>query len=640
MSAGKHSTATASIVLAHETAIIARLRGVAGLAQLARAPRYPGSLMLRDAGRTSLTALVKPLAAGDLTGLALRLARAVADMHRREVIHRDITPASIALSDDGSPCLVGSALATSFAEIHLEPARHGETAETMAYLAPEQTGRTGRVVDRRADLYELGATLYELATGEPPFGTGPTARLLHDQLARVPVPPAEAVPGLPEPLSAIIMHLLEKEPGNRYQSADGMAYDLERLDERRADRPAAAPPIGEHDVPVRSLPPSRLVGRDAEVAELRDAFAQSLLGQCAGVLISGAAGVGKTALADQLRPMMTSGGGWFVAGKHDQYRRDLEFDATYQAFRALRRLLLAQPEDELARVWTRILAAVGPNADLLAAVVPEFAALLPVPPDPGDPLTARARAQLAAARALRAIASAQRPVVMFLDDLQWAGTPPLGFVDLVLSEETTEGLLLVGAYRPGDVVASHPLAAPLPRWRDQATVRHLRLAGLDRPNLVIMIAEMLHPGSQEAAVLADAIEPHSHGNPYETIELLNALRRDGLLTPTSAGWQWQEGSLRSRLSRPEVAAPRETRLAAMPEPTRAVVEAMVRPAVLRAQRPAGHPRWSATCSSAASPMSPSSSTLCGGSSVAGPRSIPSWSRSWSRRGGPTTRWAS
>jgi predicted ATPase/signal transduction histidine kinase len=389
----------------------------------------------------------------------------------------------------------------------------------------------------------------------------------------VPAPPAEVVPGLPAPLSAIIMHLLEKDPDNRYQSANGVLYDLERLRYPRADQRAAATRVGEHDIPVR-LVPSRLVGRDAEVAELHSAFAEALAGQCRGVLVSGAPGIGKTALAEELRPAVTGSGGWFVTGKFDQYRRDLEFDATRQAFRALGRLLLAEPEDELATVRMRILGAVGPNAGLLTAVVPEFAALLAVPPDPGDPLTAQARAQLTAARALRAIASKERPVLMFLDDLQWAGSTPLGFVDLVLSEQTAEGLLLVGAYRQGDADAAHPLATLLSRWRGQPTVRHLRLAGLDRPSLATIIAEMLHAGYAEAADLADAIEPYSHDNPYETVELLNALRRHGMLTPTLTGWRWQVGAVQARLNKSEAAALQWARLAAMPEQTRAAVEAM------------------------------------------------------------------
>jgi predicted ATPase/signal transduction histidine kinase len=560
--------------LRHETAILDRLRGVGGVAQLPQAPRYPGSIVLEDAGGTSLAWSRAPLAAADLTGLALELARAVAGMHCRGVIHRDITPANIVLSRDGSPCLVDFALATSLAEMRPEFTHHTEIAGTLAYLAPEQMGRTGRPVDQRADLYALGATLYELATGAPPFGTGDPLQLIHDHLARVPAPPADVNPAVPARLSGIIMHLLEKEPDNRYQTADGVIYDLERARDARTHPENSGPRVGEHDVPLRLLPPSRLVGRDDEVAALEAALEAALASRCRGVLVSGAPGVGKTALVDQLRPVVTGKDGWFLAGKFDQYRRDLEFDAGYQVFRALGRLLLAEPEDELVRLREQILRAAGPNAGLLAAILPEFAALLAVPPDPGDPLTSQARANRAAAAALRAVASRKRPVVLFLDDLQWAGRTPLGLVDIVLSEEPIEGLLLVGAYRGIDVDAAHPLAARLSRWLGQATVRHLRLVNLPGPSLVTMVAEMLRADQPAAAGLAGLISAYTSGNPYETVELLNALRRDGMLTATAAGWRWDSAAVRAHLGRSEVAGLVAGRVDALPPISRQMLEAM------------------------------------------------------------------
>src|ERR1700761_4992933 len=496
----------------HEVAMLDHLRGVAGVAQLAEAPHYPGSVMLEDAGTASLAGMTKPLPIDKVIHLGLGLARAVAGMHRRGGIPRDITPANIVGSDDGDPRPVGFALATSVAEIRPEFTHHAEITGTLAYLAPEATGRTGRAADQRADLYALGAVLYELATGGPPFGTGDPLRLIHDHLARVPVPPAEVNRAVPAALSAVIMHLLEKEPDSRYQTADGLVYDLERLRYAQARRGKAGFRAGEHDVPVRLLPPSRLVGRDEEVAALEAAFADALAGRCRGVLVAGAPGVGKTALVDQLRPVVTGSDGWFVAGKFDAYRRDLEFDAGYQAFRALGRLLLAEPDDELARLRMRIVAAVGPNAGLLTAVLPEFAALLGTPPDAGDPLTAQARVQRATAAALRAVASRKRPLVVFLDDLQWAGGTPLGFVDLVLSEEPVDGVLLVGAYRDGDVDVAHPLAAPLSRWLGQAAVRHLRLSDLPGPGLAALVAGMLHVDPVTVAGLTRAGEPHTGGN--------------------------------------------------------------------------------------------------------------------------------
>ncbi|GLY88300.1 hypothetical protein Airi02_062290 [Actinoallomurus iriomotensis] len=557
----------------HELTIIERLRGVAGTPRLLEAPRYPGSIVSADVGGVCLAGLAKPLAVDDLVGLAVELSRTVAEVHQRGVVHREITPANIIISRDGAPYLVDFALASSFAEIRPEFTHHTEIVGTLEYLAPEQTGRTGRPVDQRADLYALGATLYELATGGPPFGSGDPLRLTHDHLARVPTPPAQVNHAVPVLLSEIIMHLLEKEPDNRYQTAEGVIYDLERMREA-GPHPVVSPRVGEHDFPLRLLPPSRLVGRDAEVATLEAAFEEALTGRCRGVLVGGSPGVGKTALVDELRPVVTGRDGWFVTGKFDQYRRDLEFDGVEQAFRALGRLLLAEPEDELAEVREGILRAVAPNAGLLAAAVPEFATLLKVPPDPGDPLTAQVRAQRMAVEALRAVASRKRPVAMFVDDLQWAGRTPLGFIDMLLSEEPTDGLLLVGAYREAGVDATHPLTASLSRWRDQPGVRHLRLANLPVSGTITMVAEMLRVDAATAAGLADVISPYTSGNPYETVELLNTLRSGGALTATAAGWRWDAAAVRAQLGRSEVAGLLASRVKDLPARSRRVVEAM------------------------------------------------------------------
>ena len=557
--------------LRHELAMLQRLRGVPGVAQLAE-EALPGALVLADAGDLSLAAVAKPLPVEDLVGLGLGLARAVAGMHRRGVMHRDICPANIMVGGDGAPCLVDFGLATGTAEIRPDFTPAGEIVGTLAYLAPEQTGRTGRAVDERADLYAVGATLYELATGAPPFGAGDPLRLLHDHLTRVPVTPEQVNPAVPGPLSEIIMHLLEKEPDRRYQTADGLAYDLEQLRDA-AEGPAGADfRLGARDVPMRLVPPSRLVGRDEQVATLEAAFDDALAGGCRGVLVAGAPGVGKTALIDQLRSVVTGRDGWFVAGKFDQYRRDLEFDAVQQAFQALNRLLLAEPDDELAEVRGRILRALGPNAALMAAVLPEAAALLAVPPDPGDPLTAQARVQWAGVQMLRAVASRKRPVLVFLDDLQWAGRPPLGFVDLVLSGEPVDGLLLVGAHREVDAV--HPLAALVARWRGQAGVRQVRLQDLPRSGQVAMVAEMLHLNRDAAAGLAGLIAPHARGNPYETVELLNALRQGEELTATAGGWRWDAAAVRAHLGAADPTRLLAGRMAALPAPSQHMVQAM------------------------------------------------------------------
>ncbi len=562
--------------LRHELRIVERLRGVEGVAQLADVPPDPGSIMFDDVAGVCLTTLPMPFDQSELVSLALDIARVVAGMHRRGVMHSDIGPANILLCGPArSPCLIDFAFGSSFAEIRPEFTHHNEIVATLAYLAPELTGRTGRPVDQRADLYALGATLYELATGAAPFGSGDALRLIRDHLARVPVAPDQVNTAVPADLSKIIMHLLEKEPDGRYQTAEGLIHDLRRLRDSSSSRAVAPFSVGEHDFPLRLLAPSRLVGRETEIATLGAAFAAAASGQRKGVLVSGSPGVGKTSLIDELRPVVTGADGWFVAGKFDQYRRDQESDGVFQAFRGLGRLLLAEPEEELADLRQRMLRALGPNAGLVTAAVPEFAVLLNVAPEPGDPLTTQVRAQRSAVEILRAVVSRKRPMVFFVDDLQWAGRTPLGLVDMMLSEEGLDGLLVVGAYREDDVDATHPLTAMLPRWRKrQGGLEHIRLGNLPAACQAVMVADMLRLDAEKATGLARAIAPHTGGNPYDTVELLNALRHHGVLTPRAGRWWWDEPALSRYLANTDVAGLLSERADGMPRATRAILAAM------------------------------------------------------------------
>ncbi|MEN3305379.1 MAG: hypothetical protein V7603_1581 [Micromonosporaceae bacterium] len=561
--------------LRHELAMLERLAGVEGIPGLAPDSGHAAAIMLVDTAGTALATVISaaPLEPAEVVPLALDLAGVVARMHRRGVVHKDINPANIVLAGHPRrPILIDFDLATTFAEERPGFTHHHKIAGTLAYLAPEQTGRTGRPVDQRADLYALGATLYELATGRPPFGTGDPLRLTHDHLARVPTAPAELNPDVPQVLSDIILRLLEKEPDRRYQSAEGLAHDLTLL----AECPGASFPLGERDFPLRLSPPSRLVGRDAETAALGTAFDEAVAGRGRGVLVSGVPGVGKTALIDELRSVVAARGGWFVTGKFDQYRRDVDTDAVRQAFRALGRMLLAEPEEELAVLRESIRHRLGPNTALIG-LVPEFALLLGVAPETvtGDPRTAQARLQRIGLEVLQAVASPQRPVVMVVDDLQWAGPIPLGFVDAVLVDADLSGLLLVGAYREAEVDAAHPLTTLLSRWRDlDMAPDHVRLRNLPSAELGTLLGEMLRLPAVEATRLAEAVGSRTGGNPYDTVEMINGLRRDGALLLGPDGWTWDAGTLRGYLGRGDVVDLLSARIGTLPAPTLALLEVL------------------------------------------------------------------
>ncbi|WP_344317285.1 diguanylate cyclase, partial [Actinoplanes couchii] len=431
-------------------------------------------------------------------------------------------------------------------------------AGTLPYLAPEQTGRTGRPVDHRADLYSLGALLYELATGEPPFGRDrDPLHLMHDHLAKVPEPPA----GVPETFARIICRLLDKEPAERYQSGEGLAYDLERL-------PAE---LGTRDFPMRLAPPAGLIGRDDDLAQLENMLAATRDGHGL-VLVTGAPGVGKTALINQLR----APGRRFVSGKFDQYRRDLGADAVRQAFCAIGSQLLAEPEHEVTRLRATLIERLDSNTALAAAVLPPFATLLDVEPESADdPWHAVHRIQRMGRDLLRGVADADHPLIIFIDDLQWAGPTALGFLDDVLAHPDLTGVFVVGAYREADVDETHPLSSVAARLRRTGgNTAELRLENLPSDDLGVLLAEILRIDRDRAAPLAGILAEKTGGNPFDTIELLNALRRDGALVQWDDGWRWDPGTVRRFVSRGDVVSLLAERITALPTATRELVEAM------------------------------------------------------------------
>jgi diguanylate cyclase (GGDEF)-like protein len=589
----------------HETTTLRRLAGVPGVVQLAGAATVPvdpadqvldDTILLIDDGGSPLTAV---LAAGRLEppavlSLAWRLATVVAAVHARGVVHQDLNPANILLvGPDQAPVLIDFGLATTFAEERPGFLHPTEIAGTLAYLAPEQTGRTGRPVDERADLYALGATLYELLTGRPPFTATDPLKLIHDQLARAPVPPAELDQRVPAGLSAIVLRLLEKEPDRRYQSAQGLAYDLARLTEVGDGPGAVGFALGERDFPLRLAPSSRLVGRDPELAALAVAVEAAVAGSARGLLVAGAPGVGKTSLINELRPLVTGRHGWFVTGKFDQYRAGTAGSAVLGALGGLGRLLLAEPEAELAAARQAIRQALGPNAGLIADVLPEFGLLLgagDTTPGSTDPAEAETRLRLALVDLLRAVASPAQPVVLVLDDLQWADQDGLGFLDAVLTDPELAGVLLVGAYRDGEVDAAHPLSAMLERWQHLGVAPTLlRLANLPPTDVAVLLRDMLRlPSAAAAEQLSAELSARTAGNPYDTVELVSALRWDGVLVPGETGWSWDAAAIRGYVGHGDVVDLLAVRVARLPEPVRDLLATMaclggqVRPPLLAA----------------------------------------------------------
>ena len=525
----------------NEAAVLGRLAGIEGVVALVAPYQDDAVVLVQDGGDVTLADLAdgRAVPPPQILEIIRRLAVSVGAVHRCGIVHQDLNPSNVMMRD-GRPLLIDFELSRSGADARRPAVEVASIAGTLAYIAPEQTGRTGRPVDRRADLYALGVVMYELATGQRPFTDDDPLALIHHHLATVPRLAHHVNPGVPPALSLIIARLLEKEPDRRYQTADGLAYDLGRLASlSRADTAAFVP--GERDFPARLEPPAALVGRTDEVAALRRAFTAAIEGGQVPVTVCGPAGIGKTALIAQLRSAATAAGGWFVTGKFDQYRQDSGQDAVTHAVRRLARLLLAEPEESLAGLRPRILRAMGANAALVAAIVPELATLLDLVPQIGDDRSdkrVRARLVRGLLALVRGVVSGRRPLVIVVDDLQWAGTASIALVDSLATTDLP-GLLLVGAYRESELDAAHPLSAVMARWNALT----IRLRDLAPSGVAELLAHMLRTPVGDVVDIATTIHRRTGGNPFDTVEFVNALWHDGLLAPGDTSWHWDIGAV-------------------------------------------------------------------------------------------------
>jgi len=524
-------------------------------------------LVLEDPGERTLAGALQERRLGLRAALEIgaSLAETLDALHRRQVIHKDVHPGNIAFDPvTGRVKLMGFGLAARLAEEDQRASRAGALEGTLAYLSPEQTGRMNRPLDHRSDLYSLGVTLYELLTGRLPFAATDPVDLVHSHIARRPAPPREIDPSLPAVVSDIVMKLLAKAAEDRYQSGLGLARDLRACLEKLAASGDVAPfPLGQNDFTGELRVPQRLYGRDTEVAALLATFDRVRQGHAELLLVSGPAGVGKSALVHEIHKPIAAGGGLFLAGKFDQLNRSAPYAPIARAFRELMRDLLAAPrgraracagararaeQDEIDRLRPALQAALWPIAQVLVDLVPELGLVLGAqPPVPEvDPAEAHNRLVLAFRGLLRVFATAEHPLVLFLDDLQWADAASLKLLATVLTSPDRGHLLVVGAYRDQEVDASHPLQAMRAELEQAgAPVSEAALGPLDAATVTRLVADALEQDPAQVASLAELVFGVTRGNPFFIGQLLRMLHRDGLLAfdADARAFTWDLGAL-------------------------------------------------------------------------------------------------
>jgi len=516
-----------------------------------------------------------PVEPEEVVAITLALAKVLGRVHAAGFRHGDVSPANVLRVSLSQEILLSDFdLATRIDPLALQ---QGTLQGTLAYIAPEQTGRTSRVPDHRSDLYSLGATLYELLIGQPPFDLADPLALVHAHLATRPLPPRTRRSAIPAVLSDLVLKLLAKNPEDRYQSAFGLAQDLLRIQtvlQTTGDIPVFA--LGQKDVAARFALRPGLYGREAESAVLEAAYARTAQGTTAALMIHGPSGVGKSALVEEMRLHVIAAGGLFLSGKYDQLRRNIPLSGLSQAGQALAHRLLTEPPERLAQ-WTQALQqAVGNLGQALLDLSPGFELVLGAqPPLPElGPVETERRLNRVVGNVLEAMATKEHPLVLFLDDLQWADGASLRLLETLLTSEARPYCLVLGAYRDHEVDVGHPLAAALSAVSKAGTrVEKLALPALPLAAVETLVAAALWTTPEKVRPLAELVWEKTGGTPFYVEEFLRALAQRELLQfdPEQGEWKWELETLRRQGVTDNVASLLANRFQTLGDKTRQVL---------------------------------------------------------------------
>jgi len=541
----EHPTQAGLDRLAHEYALKDELDGPwAVRPQALIRERGQTMLVLEDPASKPLDRLLgMSMELGRFLRLAIAIAAPLTQLHRRGLIHKDLKPANILVNSAGEVRFTGFGIASRLSRERQAPDPPETIAGTLAYMAPEQTGRMNRSIDSRSDLYALGVTLYRMLTGTLPFTAANPMEWIHCHVARRAIPPAERVENVPGVVSAIVMKLLAKTAEERYQTAAGLKSDLQRcLSAWEKQGRIEYFRLGEHDNPDRLLIPELLYGREREIKTLLTSFDRVVRGGAPElVLVSGYSGIGKSAVVHELHKPLVPSNGIFASGKFGQHKRDIPYATLAEVFQSLIRRLLAKNDADLTPWRDSLREALDPLGGLIVHLVPELQLIIgDQPPVPEvSPQDAQRRFQLVVRRFIAVFARPEHPLAIFLDDLQWLDAATLELLEDMLTRSDLRHLLLIGAYRDNEVDATHPLTRTLDVIRSAgARVEEIRLAPLAPDGVGRFTADALRCEPEHAAPLAQLVHDKTGGNPFFLIQFLRALAEEGLLTFDHDKGQW------------------------------------------------------------------------------------------------------
>ncbi len=539
-------------------------------------------IVLEDFGGESLKRFIvdRRLNMREFLPLAIKIADSLDQLYADHVIHKDINPANIVWNPETNQLkIIDFGIASRLPRENPMLKTPEQLEGTLPYLSPEQTGRMNRALDYRTDLYSLGITFYELLTGQLPFASDDFLEIIHGHIAKQPTPVYQLNTDVPKVVSDIIMKLMAKNAEDRYQSAFGVKYDLEKCLKYFSQLNDLQFELAQHDISGDFHLPQKLYGREQEIQRLWQAFERVSRGTAELLLIAGYSGIGKTALVQEIYKPITAKRGYFCAGKFDQLQRNVPYSAFIQAFKQLIQQLLTEPTESLQLWKQRLLKAVGRNGQVISDVIPEVSLLLGElePVVQLSPTEAQNRFNMVFQNFIRACCQEDHPLVIFLDDLQWADAASLKLMHLMMAD--TPHLFVIGAYRDNEVSATHPLLKLVEElYKTETRVQTLTLTPLSLAHVQQFLLDTLSINTEQAPAnlkgLAELLLAKTGGNPFFLGEFIKTLYAESLLQfdYQQRVWQWDLAHIQARNITDNVVELMSGKLQKLPEETQQVLK--------------------------------------------------------------------
>ncbi|MBF0509155.1 MAG: AAA family ATPase, partial [Deltaproteobacteria bacterium] len=505
---------------------------------------------------------------------AAKMARIIGNIHDCGIIHKDVNPYNFLLNSNTFEFrAIDFGLASFLQRQKQEAVSPGLLEGTLPYMSPEQTGRMNRGIDYRTDYYSLGITFYEILTGAHPFQADDPIGWVHCHIAKTPPPIRAQRPDIPLVIENIILKLMSKKAEDRYHGLAGLIWDLEKCRKQITQTGEVENfTLGICDISEKFHIPQKLYGRTAETGVLEDCFYRIAAGGAEILMVAGYSGIGKSALVNEIHKPLVEKYGFFISGKFDQFQRHIPYSAISGAFQGLLKQLLMSRPEELVSWKDKLLAALGPNGQVIIDVIPAVEKIIGPQlkvPNLGTEENQN-RFNMVFLQFLRVFTCKDSPLVIFLDDLQWADIATLNSIKTLMLSEGNEYLLLMGAYRDNEVDHTHPFIIALDEI-DKAGVRinKLTLKPLDLHHLGELISDTVHADIAAVNPLSRLVMDKTGGNPFFVIQFLRNLHHENLLTfdPRQHRWIWDVEQIKSGEITDNVVELMVTKLRALPDVT-------------------------------------------------------------------------